>query len=1165
MLRQLHVRPVPALLLLLSYFLFRSALTSAQSNNATLTSAVTSVLMPSPGAASLGKFTDIPVSLYTGLPTISLPLWQLKRGDLTVDVALNYHGGGIKVDEVASWVGFGWSLEAGGRITRASRGLPDDIARFKQYNRLEIDRFVHGKMSRDERRIFLLRVSKGEYDAEPDLFTFSVGGISGRFVIGEGGTFLVMPRELNLRVEYDRTENGVHYAWIITDAQGIRYKFRSEDAERSTAIMYARTGSQPANDPTTFEGETSWCLTEMEDTKGNTFAFTYAGESANFTNINNESVSVPTSLHDQYCKGEITHSYTYSENLTTSLRLASIRNGQEEVRFVADAAARVDAPGSYGLQAVEVRYAGELKKRFRLQKSYMANSSVGTQGLLLLRTADYSRLRLDALQEEAATGVTLPAYQFTYDQTALPPRTSYAQDHWGYYNGVDNTSRVAYTVGRHRVGPNRDVNPAYARAGMLQAIRYPTGGSVTFTYEANRYVHTFGDLVEERDLAFITGNNNTTDNPYQVDFPFQTFFTVTPDMLNPATGTVTVRLDSRQEANGNPNPPYDGAQFILTILNADGSVPAHPSVAGKMQLGAGRYILYGEARSEFPNNPRLYFEAAVVAEVLLPNGTAERNGPGLRIKQITHQFATGTSETKTYEYVDPATGKSSAQLGNFPEYKTTRQVHSVESLGNGASVRYACTYEVFSAMSNYPLLNSKASYIGYSYVTEYSDADKQLGRKLYTYTNYADHNDLNSAPSFPFAPSSPQDWKRGKLRTEETQISQAEAAGQVFTPQQLTTSTYTIPSGSVQWTHGVKVGANTTYGYDVQEDLLIAALTIDAYLIGSDSHLLTEKVVTEYERGKAFTKRMGYHYTPDTFLPNAIATSNSDGSRTVQRSYYPTDYRAAANNSPLLAGLLAINRVGIPVEQTTRYERLAGSNRLTAGTVQVHAAQSGANGRERYYLQRLYALATEQADTAVRYDFQRVPGHYQEQATITHVTSRGEPVAYTVKGVSSSSVAYHWGYDERYPLAECKQATAGEFYYQGFEEETSASRGAGHTGQRYYSGSYTVQWVRPNSRTYVLSYWYRQGSGPWQYRTVPYTSNSHALSGGDAYDDIRIQPSDALMTTYTYEPLVGVTSQTDASGRTLYYEYDAFQRLLHIKDEQGRILTQQEYHYALQP
>src|SRR5438309_2161042 len=69
---------------------------------------------PAPTAASLGKFADIPVGLYTGTPQINIPIWEVKEGNIKLPISLNYHAGGIKVDEIASWVGIGFALNAGG-------------------------------------------------------------------------------------------------------------------------------------------------------------------------------------------------------------------------------------------------------------------------------------------------------------------------------------------------------------------------------------------------------------------------------------------------------------------------------------------------------------------------------------------------------------------------------------------------------------------------------------------------------------------------------------------------------------------------------------------------------------------------------------------------------------------------------------------------------------------------------------------------------------------------------------------------------------------------------------------------------------------------------------------------------------------------------------------
>jgi len=154
-----------------------------------------------------------------------------------------------------------------------------------------------------------------------------------------------------------------------------------------------------------------------------------------------------------------------------------------------------------------------------------------------------------------------------------------------------------------------------------------------------------------------------------------------------------------------------------------------------------------------------------------------------------------------------------------------------------------------------------------------------------------------------------------------------------------------------------------------------------------------------------------------------------------------------------------------------------------------------------------------------------------------------------------------------FPTSTTTTTTTGikEFYFEGFEESAAGTTGSAHTGNKSYSGAtYTVNWTVPNSRSYVISYWYLNAAGIWKY--VPetaYTGPSKVLSsiGAVAYDDIRIYPVDALMATYTYNPLIGMTSSTDPKGMTTYYEYDSFQRLSNIKDKDGNIIKHIDYHY----
>src|SRR5690349_2361229 len=76
------------------------------------------IVPPTPNATALGVYGAVPVSLHTGIPNISIPLYQMSGTDIQLPIELTYHASGVKVEQMASWVGLGWALNAGGVVTR---------------------------------------------------------------------------------------------------------------------------------------------------------------------------------------------------------------------------------------------------------------------------------------------------------------------------------------------------------------------------------------------------------------------------------------------------------------------------------------------------------------------------------------------------------------------------------------------------------------------------------------------------------------------------------------------------------------------------------------------------------------------------------------------------------------------------------------------------------------------------------------------------------------------------------------------------------------------------------------------------------------------------------------------------------------------------------------
>ena len=65
-------------------------------------------ITPSPNSCALAQYVDYPVSLYTGTPSINIPIHTIETGPYSFPINLSYHASGIRVAQEATWVGLGW-------------------------------------------------------------------------------------------------------------------------------------------------------------------------------------------------------------------------------------------------------------------------------------------------------------------------------------------------------------------------------------------------------------------------------------------------------------------------------------------------------------------------------------------------------------------------------------------------------------------------------------------------------------------------------------------------------------------------------------------------------------------------------------------------------------------------------------------------------------------------------------------------------------------------------------------------------------------------------------------------------------------------------------------------------------------------------------------------
>ena len=211
------------------------------------------VLLPSSEAQSLGDFAEVPVDLYTGRTNINIPLFTVSHNGIEVPVSLSYHGGGIKVDDECGLVGLGWTLNAGGAVSRIVRGMPDDLygpinGIARGYDKLDIGskNFIDSLMIRQRPRNpmavldsanqrYMLKpmeqygqlYDENKIDVAPDNYLFYANGLSGAFV-GTNAEYVQSSGGCKIQSSL----NGHHY--ILNDINGHSYTFGQHEKRRFT-------------------------------------------------------------------------------------------------------------------------------------------------------------------------------------------------------------------------------------------------------------------------------------------------------------------------------------------------------------------------------------------------------------------------------------------------------------------------------------------------------------------------------------------------------------------------------------------------------------------------------------------------------------------------------------------------------------------------------------------------------------------------------------------------------------------------------------------------------------------------------------------------------------------------------------------------------------------
>jgi len=160
------------------------------------------VNITSPNASTLWRFDEIPISLFTGLPSIHIPLHTFTQGDLQIPITLSYHASGVQLDQHPGWTGLNWNLSAGGAISRKINDKPDEAhtdnpeifiggPRAGYYYNHKVTNPTNAQWDTKAYIISLINgVDQVIMDKQPDEFTFSFLNYSGKFYLDHEGKWI---------------------------------------------------------------------------------------------------------------------------------------------------------------------------------------------------------------------------------------------------------------------------------------------------------------------------------------------------------------------------------------------------------------------------------------------------------------------------------------------------------------------------------------------------------------------------------------------------------------------------------------------------------------------------------------------------------------------------------------------------------------------------------------------------------------------------------------------------------------------------------------------------------------------------------------------------------------------------------------------------------------
>ncbi|HEY1115883.1 MAG TPA: DUF5977 domain-containing protein [Chitinophagaceae bacterium] len=1229
------------------------------------------------------------VNLQTGSATFSLPMftWQDHQSRLNAVVTLSYHSGsGLKVNEVASNAGQGWSLIAGGVITRLQVGEPDDQQAYGLVDEWDTHKYPNGYLYAEvpaaegcptaltrypiykARNQVYAQHNEVAEDKQLDYFSFQFNGKAGLFVLDGSTNQGVSLGDSKLKISFVRdltlatgTSTGIRTtitSFTIQDVDGTRYKFSRHGLSKVLRYGFSdESGNYLHVQPDIKDGRKyyqagfdkvtknpwvidSWYLSEIED------ALTLRKVTLSYVTRNiiaraGEDISFNDEEKKDYCI------ITYRTSITQTPEISSIAYPDgHSVNFAYASTPRADFNGQYALSSVDIKYQGRYLSRYKLTTSYFIGNRYGTPKSPFQKKL--ARLCLKSVQK---IGVDLkeetPPYLFDYytgssaADDVVPPLFSYAKDAWGFYNGSNskgyessediplNMPLATLTLSQLkglcflRRGPNGEILPAYytsksgyAKNGLLRQVIYPTGGTLTYTYGQNNghlewAARTVGGVHVTQTASTDGGYSNPCDKPITTSYNY---------VLADGSASSLWGLEVPKNSMVSQNHYQPAEKYYHWTWSS-------------MPLGecAWRYqypgILSQQQAISLPGWINTMNSLAPVLGILNVLST---------IKDIVTVCTGGSPVALVIDVVLSLVQIGITCIGDQAKDRTmmvyySTNLHSgnplpaqfkrVEIVENPGTI--GKTVQVFTSDEDYSywesenlIYSAKQRFAPWAYglpklITILDAAGNRVKETEHVYgfgelvqtPGCSYHPGPNMCPSMLKVPLLLTSFKCAVNKSTSQKVSDWR----------------NIPSGSGAYQ---KASGN---GMDVDKyDLYTGRLELKYTL---------ERIYKPTDQQQYVESRTEYEYNPLNYQVQKMTTFSSDGTVHYKRIKYSVDF-----SSGVLATLNQNNIVEAPVvTQNSIFKSSGGTTDYILGeSVTEYSLVSTGDIRPYQTLEQRFKepLPEKQYDPALGqtvYLFKPYQGPGHPNNATSYVQTK--LLSYDVTGNLSSlkdeggrRVSHIYGYGGKYVTATAINAGPQEIFFDGFEEVggwngttapqygdapisavdnarartgvSSARIDKPTSGKKYSHSDQTLRISLTGTTKFKMSAWiYSNGpsadvylfmkrptesfyytyvdymttsvTGQWVYVEKEFSVPAEITqlnirldnNGGGSvwFDDVRLHPSKALMTSYTYDPLLGKTSESDANSRATFYEYDNLGRLKFIKDDKKNAVKMYEY------